>query len=320
MQEVVFLKKNASYWKRVESLIETKSTFGPDELTDLYIRLTDDLAYSKTFYPRSKTTDYLNSLTTRIHQKIYKNKKEKIGRLKIFWLKELPYLFFKQRIKLLSSFIIFLIAVLIGIASAANDDGFVRTILGDSYVNMTLENIKTDDPMAVYKKMNEVEMFLGITFNNIRVSFVAFISGLLLSFGTGLVLLQNGIMLGSFQYFFFDQGLLSESILAVWLHGTLEISAIIIAGGAGLVMGNSILFPGTFSRKESFSQGAHEGMKIVIGLVPVFIMAGFLEGFVTRHTNMPLALNLFIILGSFGFVLFYFLLYPRYLNRKELSQ
>lgn len=316
MQEVVFLKKNASYWKRVESLLEVKSKFNPDELTDLYIRLTDDLAYSKTFYPQSKTTDYLNSVTTRIHQKIYKNKKEKVGRVKIFWLKELPYLFYKHQFKLLSSFIIFSIAVLIGVVSAANDDGFVRTILGDSYVNMTLENIKNDDPMAVYKKMNEVEMFLGITFNNIRVSFMAFISGLLFSFGTGLVLLQNGIMLGSFQYFFFEHGLLTESILAVWVHGTLEISAIVIAGGAGLVMGNSILFPGTFSRGESFSRGAREGMKIVIGLVPIFIVAGFLEGFVTRHTDMPLILNLFIILASLGFVLFYFLFYPRYLNRK----
>ena len=316
MQEVVFLKKNASYWKRVESLLEVKSKFNPDELTDLYIRLTDDLAYSKTFYPQSKTTDYLNSVTTRIHQKIYKNKKEKVGRVKIFWLKELPYLFYKHQFKLLSSFIIFSIAVLIGVVSAANDDGFVRTILGDSYVNMTLENIKNDDPMAVYKKMNEVEMFLGITFNNIRVSFMAFISGLLFSFGTGLVLLQNGIMLGSFQYFFFEHGLLTESILAVWVHGTLEISAIVIAGGAGLVMGNSILFPGTFSRGESFSRGAREGMKIVIGLVLIFIVAGFLEGFVTRHTDMPLILNLFIILASLGFVLFYFLFYPRYLNRK----
>ncbi len=316
MQEIVFLKRNASYWKRVESLLETKSNFSPDDLTDLYIRLTDDLAYSKTFYPQSKTTAYLNTITTRIHQKIYKNKKEKINRLKFFWLNELPHLFYKHRFKLLSSFIVFFIALLIGTASAANDDGFVRTILGDSYVNMTLENIKNNDPMAVYKKMNEVDMFLGITLNNIRVSFIAFISGLLLSFGTGLILLQNGIMLGSFQYFFFEQGVLAESLLAVWVHGTLEISAIIIAGGAGLVMGNSILFPGTFNRSESFSLGAREGMKIVIGLVPLFIMAGFLEGFVTRHTGMPFVVNLFIIFGSLGFVIIYFILYPRYINNK----
>ncbi len=297
-------------------MIESNSHFNADELTDLYIRLTDDLAYSKTFYPQSKTTTYLNTLTTRIHQQIYRNKKEKTARFKIFWLRELPFLFYKHRYKLLTSFIIFSFAVLIGAASAANDNGFVRTILGDQYVNMTLENIKNNDPMAVYKKMNEIDMFLGITFNNIRVSFMAFIAGIFLSFGSGFLLLQNGIMLGSFQYFFYEQGLLMDSILAIWVHGTLEISAIIIAGGAGIVMGNSILFPGTFSRKEAFARGAREGMKIVVGLVPIFIMAGFLEGFVTRHTDMPLLLNILIIFASLGFVLFYFLVYPRLLIRK----
>jgi uncharacterized membrane protein SpoIIM required for sporulation len=310
MQEVTFLKKNAQTWKRVESLLETNIDLSPDELTDLYIRLTDDLAYSRTFFPNSKTTVYLNTLTTRIHQKIYRNKGEQTRRFKQFWFHELPQIVFKHRSKLKTSLIIFTVALAIGVISAANDNTFVRLILGDSYVNMTLENIKNNDPMAVYKKMNEIDMFFGITFNNIRVSFFAFIAGLLLSFGTGVVLFQNGIMLGSFQYFFYEQGFLMQSMLAVWIHGTLEISAIIIAGGAGLVLGNSILFPGTFSRRDSFARGARDGMKIVIGLIPVFIMAGFLEGFVTRHTTMPLIINLAIIAGSLGFIIFYFIIYP----------
>ncbi|MCB0281826.1 MAG: stage II sporulation protein M [Calditrichaeota bacterium] len=318
MQEVTFLKKNSQTWKKVESMLETGISFSPDELTDLYIRLTDDLAYSKTFFPKSKTTLYLNTLTTRIHQKIYGNKKENTARFKHFWMHELPAVVYNHRQKLLASFLIFTIALIIGVISAAGDKSFVRIILGDSYVNMTLENISKNDPMAVYKKMNEIDMFFGITFNNIRVSFFAFISGLLLSFGTGLVLFQNGIMLGSFQYFFFEQGYLTQSLLTIWIHGTLEISAIIIAGGAGLVLGNSILFPGTFSRRDSFAQGARDGMKIVIGLIPVFIMAGFLEGFVTRYTGMPLIISLAIIGGSLGFIIFYFIIYPRKQGRRPI--
>lgn len=317
MQEVTFLKKNAETWKRVESLLETNIKMSPDELTDLYIRLTDDLAYSRTFFPKSKTTVYLNTLTTRIHQKIYRNKGEQTRRFKQFWFYELPEIVFKQRAKLRTSLLIFIVAMVVGAISAANDNTFVRIILGDSYVNMTLENIKNNDPMAVYKKMNEVDMFFGITFNNVRVSFFAFVAGLLLSFGTGFILFQNGIMLGSFQYFFYEQGFLLQSLLTVWIHGTLEISAIIIAGGAGLVMGNSILFPGTYSRRDSFVRGARDGMKIVVGLIPIFIMAGFLEGFVTRHTTMPLYINLLIIGGSLGFIVYYFIIYPRYLNLKK---
>src|SRR3546814_12188447 len=105
-------------------------------------------------------------------------------------------------------------------------------------------------------------------------------------------------MLGAFQFFFYQKGLLLTSVLSIWIHGTLEISAIIIAGSAGLVMGNSLLFPGTWSRLESFRRGARRGLKIVIGLVPVFITAALLEGFVTRPTDMPLWLSVSIITCS----------------------
>jgi uncharacterized membrane protein SpoIIM required for sporulation len=200
--------------------------------------------------------------------------------------------------------------MLIGVVSSAGDSGFVRLILGDSYVNMTLENIDKGDPMAVYKQMNGVDMFLGITFNNIRVSFFAFMMGLLISFGTAWILLSNGIMLGAFQYFFHLHGLLIESVLVIWIHGTLEISSIIIAGAAGITLGNSILFPGTYSRRQSFMIGSREGLKMIICLIPIFTAAGFLESFVTRHTGMPVILSLIIILGSLSFVIWYFVIYP----------
>ena len=123
-------------------------------------------------------------------------------------------------------------------------------------------------------------------------------------------------MLGAFQYFFHFHGLLFESILVIWIHGTLEISAIIIAGAAGLTMGNSILFPGTYSRRNSFAIGAKEGMKMIVSLIPIFITAGFLESFVTRYTDMPIVLSLFIILTSSSFVIWYFIIYPRKLIKK----
>jgi uncharacterized membrane protein SpoIIM required for sporulation len=129
------------------------------------------------------------------------------------------------------------------------------------------------------------------------------------------LLFTNGIMLGAFQYFFYAKGLLLQSVLVIWIHGTLEISAIIIAGAAGLTMGNSILFPGTYSRFESFRMGAKRGVKIVIGLLPIFIIAGFLESFVTRHNEMPSWLSLSIIMTSLLFIVGYFIVYPIYLNK-----
>ncbi|MDP1744327.1 MAG: stage II sporulation protein M [Bacteroidota bacterium] len=323
MKEITFLNQNAAKWEQFESLITSKGGSNPDLMADLFVQLTDDLSYSKTNYPKSKTTQYLNSIAARVHQEIYKNKKEKSRRIITFWKYELPFIFKNSHKQLLYAFLIFSIAMLIGIVSAAYDDTFVRLILGDSYVNMTLENIDKGDPMAVYKSMNQIDMFFGITINNIRVAFICFVLGILFSFGTGVMLLYNGIMLGAFQYFFYAKGLLLQSVLVIWIHGTLEISAIIIAGCAGLVMGNSILFPGTYSRGTSFINGAKQGVKIVIGLVPVFIVAGFLESFVTRYSQMPMWLSLSIISSSLLFIIGYFIIYPMYLNRlsnKEIKQ
>lgn len=320
MREAAFVRQNEKKWEALEQAIASKNTMlKPDELADYFIQLTDDLGYAKTHYPRSNTSVYLNNLTAKVHQAIYRNKKEDKGRLFRFWRIELPQIMYESRKQLLYSFLIFLTACLIGAVSAAHDESFVRLILGDAYVNMTLENIDRGDPMAVYKSMGRGDMFFAITVNNIKVSFMAFSMGILLSLGTGFVLLQNGIMLGAFQYFFYQQGFLWSSFLTIWIHGTIEIASIIIAGAAGLVIGNSILFPGTYPRMYSFVKGARRGLKIVIGLVPLFMMAGFLESFVTRLTDWHWLLRLGIILASAYFVLYYFVIYPQKLQKHDDS-
>ncbi len=316
MREITFLKQNSGKWKQIESHVRGDQHLHPDLLADFFVQLTDDLSYAKTFYPKSNTAKYLNNLTATVHQKLYRNKREGTGRLLSFFRTEYPAVVGRYHKELLASFLILTIAALIGWISTVYDDTFVRLILGDTYVNMTLENIKQNDPMAVYKKMHEVDMFLGITFNNTRVAFMAFAWGVLLSFGTAWILFQNGIMLGAFHAFFFQQGVLPEALRTVWIHGTLEISAIIMAGAAGLVMGNSLLFPGTFARKDSFRRGASHGSKMMFGMIPVFIVAGFLEGFITRHTEMPDWLSLAIISASALFVVAYWVVIPR----KRLGQ
>jgi uncharacterized membrane protein SpoIIM required for sporulation len=320
VKEITFLKQNADKWQQFEALISNKGASDPDLLADLFIQLTDDLSYSKTHYPRAKTTQYLNSLAARVHQEIYKNKKEKRGRVLYFWRYELPFVFRRSHRQLLYSFIIFGIAMLVGVVSAAYDDSFVRLILGDSYVNQTIDNINKGDPMAVYKSMNQLDMWLAITLNNVYVSFLCFVLGIFFSLGTGYMLFSNGVMLGAFQYFFYAKGLLLQSVLVIWIHGTLEISAIIIAGCAGLTLGNSFLFPGTYSRSTAFYNGARQGLKIIIGLVPVFIVAAFFEGFVTRYTDMPQWLSLTIILTSLSFIIWYFIIYPIVITKREFMR
>lgn len=313
MREGLFLKRNIEKWKQYQA----EEVTDPDEMADRFTELVNDLGYSKTFYPNSKVTNYLNGLASRIYLNIYQNKKEESSRIVRFWKTELPLTVRKHHRVLLYSFIIFTSFAIMAAFSAANDETFVRGILGDQYVDMTEENISNGDPFGVYKSDSELDMFFRIALNNIRVSFICFVMGFLLSIGTVWVLFQNGIMVGAFEYMFFAKGLGWNSVLVIWIHGTLEISAIIISGAAGLILGNSILFPGTHKRIDSLKQGGKDGIKVMIGLVPIFIAAAFLEGFITRHTSMPLAMSLFILLGSLGFIIWYFVIYPIRLQKKQ---
>ncbi len=320
MKEISFINSNAERWQNFENIIDNPlSLEKPDVIADLFIQITDDLSYSRAYFPQSRITQYLNSLASRTHQIIYRNKKEKTNQIVKFWLYDFPKIIFEKKKYIAFALIVFLVSIGIGILSAAYDDTFVRLILGNRYLEMTLENIEDNDPMAVYKKVNQTEMFLGISINNIFVSFYAFIFGIFLSIGTIYILFSNGIMIGSFLYLFYQHNLLKICILTIFIHGTLELFAITVAGAAGMLMGNSILFPETFSRTTSFKFAAQNGIKMTFGLIPIFIVAGFLEGFVTRYTEMPNIFKAFIILSSFAFIIWYFVIYPEKLFSQNKS-
>lgn len=369
MKETKFIDQNKRKWHEFEQL-NAKNTTDPDKLSELFVQMTEDLSYARTFYPKRSVKVYLNFLAQKVYNS-FNNKKSArtnkiayltteqiiiaavlflagfflgflagfslgiiskvfigllagsffsfpvfIPRLRDFFFRSLPLELYRSRKQLLTAFLFFGGAVLIGVVSSAIDPDFSRVILGDSYVDMTLDNIDQEDPMAVYKQQKETSMFLGITLNNIMVAFYAFILGLFFSVGTVFLLVSNGVMLGAFQYFFKIKGLFLTSFLTIWIHGALEISAIVIAGCAGMVMGNGILFPKTLTRAQSFQIHARRGLKILFGTIPLFIVAGFLEGFVTRHTEMADLSKWSIIIGSFSFILFYFVVYPIMVARR----
>ena len=313
MREGQFIQQNIEKWK----IYQYEPTTDPDEMADRFTELVNDLGYAKTFYPQSKVTLYLNKLASGFYLGIYKNKKEESSRIIRFWKMELPLIIRKYHRELLYSFLIFLFFAVMAAFSAANDQSFVRGVLGNSYVEMTEQNIAKGDPFGVYKDQSQLSMFLWIAVHNVQVSFMIFISGILAGLGTIWLLFNNGVMLGAFQYFFFSKGLGWKSVLVIWIHGTLEISSIIIAGAAGIVLAKSLLFPGTFKRLPSLKRGARDGIKMMIGLVPVFIVAAFLEGFITRYSGMPVWLSLFILISSACFIIWYFIIYPIRLDRKE---
>ncbi|HAI75174.1 MAG TPA: hypothetical protein DCM08_02920 [Microscillaceae bacterium] len=311
MREPVFIQRNLPKWTDYSKKIQQKNT-RPDELAAIYMDVMDDLSYAHTHYPQRKTTLLLNQLAAQLHQHIYRNKKEKpLNRLIQFYGFELPLLLRREQALLGYALAFFVWGFALGWLSNTYDTSFVRMILGDYYVDLTLQNIQKGDPFGVYKSSDPFQMFFQITYNNIAVSFRAYIWGLFAGIGTVFILLYNGIMLGAFQQMFFEQGLLVDTFLTVWLHGTVEILSIVLGGASGLMLGRSLVFPGTYSRLASFRRGVQQSIRLIIALVPFFFLAGFIESFVTRHyQSMPVWLKATIVLGSLAGMVYYFVVFP----------
>lgn len=326
MREALFIKRNAEKWQKFQH----EDAASAEETAERFLVLIDDLSYARTFYPRSRVTSWINGITASIYQHVYRNRKEKFNRVFHFWKYELPFLFRKyQHIFLLTTYF-FLVSVVMGYFASLQNPEFVRGILGNSYVDMTETNIAKGNPFGVYHADNPFSMFVLIAFNNIRVAFTTFLGGLTAGIGTIYLLWYNGVMLGSFEEMFFANHVGYQSILVIWIHGTIEISAIIISGTAGLVMAGGLLFPGTFSRLQSFKQSARDAVKIMICLVPFFILAAFLESYITHQmsetfssgdaSGMPIWAGALILAGSLFLIIWYFVIWPIKLHKRGLIQ
>jgi uncharacterized membrane protein SpoIIM required for sporulation len=312
LREALFIKKNKDRWLKNQYF----PSDNPDEMAVDFTQLVDDLSYSKTFYPHSRVTRYLNAGASKTYMSIYQNRKEDRNRIAEFWRYTVPLTVKKHQGVLLFCAILFIAFFIVGFYSAKHDESFVREMLSDSYVNMTEENIEKGQPFGVYAEGNELLMWLGIMLNNIFVSFTYFARGIVFCFPVVISLLNEGVRLGAFEYLFFSKGLGMQSVLTVFIHGTLELSAIVIAGAAGVVLGKGWMFPGTDTRLQAFLRGAKDGVIILVSLIPVFIVAAFFEGFITRYYTMPAWLSASILLMSASYIIWYYIIYPAQIQRK----
>lgn len=330
MREARFIKKNVDKWNQYQH----EETKDPDEMADRFVTLLDDLSYAKTFYPQSKVTRWINGIAAGIYQSIYQNKKNKYSRIILFWKYELPLLFRRYHKTFLFTFILFLLFVTVGVVSSTTDPNYAANYFNHKvqpgYYDETISRIQKGDPFGVYKDDNPFSMFVHIAYNNISVAFRSVVFGVLFGIGTIFLMWSNGLMLGCFQYIFFSQGLGWQSVLVIWIHGTIEISSIVIASCAGLILGFGWLFPGTYTRRQSFLRSVKDAMKICVSLIPFFIVAAFFESYVTHlmsntfqrdshDIGLPVPVSVIILSGSFFLILWYFILYPIRLHKKGVA-
>jgi len=320
MKETAFINQNKKKWAKFERMSQ-QSVSDPDEIAHLFVEITDDLAYARTHYSKRSVRVYLNYLAQKVFNSIYKKKREPLSKLIDFWVTGLPLEMYRSRKALLTSFLVFAIGMLIGVLSTIDDPDFLGAVIGYDYVDLTESNIKNGKPMNIYGSGEEMNSFLMIGINNLKVALLTFVLGIFFSIGSSIFLFFNGIMVGAFQWFFKVRGLLLTSFLTIWIHGAFEIPAIILAGAAGITMGNGLMFPKTLTRMQSLSISAKRGVKIMIGIMPIIVIAAFIEGFATRHTviqtvgnelqsDWPDWLKWSIIIFCFSFMVLYFVIYP----------
>jgi uncharacterized membrane protein SpoIIM required for sporulation len=278
-----FLESRLGKWKRLEELtarasrLRLKSLSGEEvrEFGQLYRRTAADLAIAREEVRDQRLVNYLNHLVARAHGAIYRSESSGFGVFVSFFRYEFPAVFRKTFYYTLTAFLVFIVAAVFAGTACILDEGFADRIAPQlkqsiaEHHNWT-ESVNNANPLAS----------TSIQANNINVTFYAFAGGLLAGIGTLWVLAQNGLLLGMvlslcFRYRFW------EIPIFVSAHGVIELTAIFIAGGAGLLIAKALLMPGDLRRIDALVENGRLAIKLILGCIPMLLIAGLIEGFIS---------------------------------------
>ena len=278
-----FVRIHSAEWDRLDSLARRATGAGrldqaeAGELLDLYLRASAHLAHVQTHYRDRELIRRLTRTVGAANGVIYGSRRSPRRAFGDFFSITFPAaVWFHRRAVLVAALLFVVPAAVMGVWLANSSvalEASAPAEVRDAYVAGDFEDYYSSEPAATFST--------GVLVNNIQVSFLAFAAGVLLGLPTVLLLVQNGLNLGfgvGLMTFAGRSGLFWGLILP---HGLLEISAIVVAGGAGLALGWSIIDPGDRPRLTSLAEQGHRSVTVVLGLIPMFVTAGLIEGFVT---------------------------------------
>jgi uncharacterized membrane protein SpoIIM required for sporulation len=253
------------------------------ELLRLYLRASSHLAEVQTRYHDSALEDYLNALVARAHATIYSTEARS--------MRSMGQMFgdrYRRAIRRTAPFILAVAAVLAAIALAT--DLWVATspeARAGLLPPAAREAIRRAGSGAVEAGGPAPALATFILQNNVQVAFLAFALGITLGAGTIWVIVQNAVLLGLLAGGFQAAGEGPTFWAFVLPHGFLELIAICIAGGAGLRVGWALIDPGDRPRLTALGEEARDAVLVVVGVIPAFVLAATIEGFVTGRTGLP---------------------------------
>jgi uncharacterized membrane protein SpoIIM required for sporulation len=247
------------------------------DLALLYRQVAADLSTARQDQSSAQYARYLNQLLSRAHGIIYTRKVQGPKSIYDFFAKTWPALFWDLKQYLAVSTCLFLLCAVIGALLTIKNPNFTLQVLGPKMVDsierheMWTQSIVGMQPVASS----------AITTNNISVAFMTFAMGITAGLGTLYMISFNGLLLGVVGAACGMHGMSLSLWSFVVGHGSLEIQAILIAGAAGLRIAAGLLFPGEYSRKDSLRIAGDQAVKLELGTVPLLIVAGIVEGFVS---------------------------------------
>lgn len=286
-------------WQTLGTLVDRAQRRGPrtlssaqaQQLIQLYREASADLARLRGLGAEAEQLRDLNAVVVRAHGQLYgRRPRGKLSLLR-FFLTDYPRLFRRNWPFMAASLAIFLALAIMGYFSVQTNPSVVADLLGGAEVD--LRGDKTDAAIrARFEDEPAPLLSSSVTTNNILVAFSAYALGITFGVGTVYVLCVNGAMLGGFASAYTQDGAGAAFWQTVMVHGALELTAIVIAAGAGLMMGYALWCPGHRTRLRALREEARDAAQIALGLVPAFIVAGTLEGFVTPAAGIPGAVKL----------------------------
>jgi len=231
--------------------------------------------------------------------------------LTAFFGNEFPAAFSANRVFLARSACLLLFGILLGFAATLRNPEFPRLFLSESaYSNFTEGTWRETGPVSLPGGM----FFAGLVTNNVSVTFLAFAGGLLLGLGTASILILNGTLLGAVAMLSFETGAEDFFLHCVVAHGFLELSVIVLAGAAGMSIGDSLVDPGPYLRRDSLRLRSRDAIRLVLGGIPFLAIAALVEAFVSPSMAIPLWFKM--LLGISLAVMFF--TYPIVAGRKAL--
>ncbi len=308
-----FYQSRKSDWETLSQLLDQSqsdmrglSEMQVRDLARLYRAVTSDLALAKRDFPRNEITTYLNQLVARAHAVVYRSEPLALRRLWRFVMTDFPRLFRETWIfTFLAALLFILPAIAAGISVYARPETVTLLLPAGS---QQLINTVEDKELWIDIPVEErpyVSSF--IMTNNIRVSFLAFASGLTAGLLTLWVLFFNGLMIGALTGLTSFHGIGFELWTFVIGHGIIELSIIFISGGSGLMLGWAILRPGLMRRRDSLAQAARKAVYLLLGAAPWLVIAGTIEGFISPNNDIAAPIHWAVGIVS-GIILYGYLL------------